>query len=121
MEINPINIAKKFDTFNDIWSPKIIEDLNGQHVKLARLKGDFVRHQHMHEDELFFVIEGVLEIELDDKTITLNAGEMVVIPKGVYHKPIARSEVKVLLFEPKSTLNTGGTKSELTQDNLERI
>ncbi|WP_316930837.1 cupin domain-containing protein [Crocinitomix catalasitica] len=90
-------------------------------MKLARLKGEFVRHQHIDEDELFFVIEGVLEIEFDTNTITLNPGEMVVIPKGVYHKPIAEQEVKVMLFEPKSTINTGDINSDLTKDQLDRL
>ena len=116
------NITEKFDSFSDLWSPKIIGDLNGQHVKLARLKGAFVRHKHDHEDELFWVIEGVLKMVLDDQVLVLNPGEMVTIPKGVYHQPIADEEVKVVLFEPASTLNTGDAlSSEFTVHKLGRL
>ena len=116
------NITEKFDSFSDLWIPKIIGDLNGQHVKLARLKGEFVRHMHDHEDELFWVIEGVLKIVLDDEVLLLNPGEMVTIPKGVYHQPIADEEVKVVLFEPASTLNTGDAlSSEFTVHKLGRL
>jgi len=116
------NITEKFDSFSDLWIPKIIGDLNGQHVKLARLKGEFVRHMHDHEDELFWVIEGVLKIVLDDEVLLLNPGEMVTIPKGVYHQPIADEEVKVVLFEPASTINTGDAlSSDFTALNLDRL
>lgn len=116
------NIAEKFSTFSDLWSPKIIGELYVQHVKLARLKGEFVRHKHELEDELFWVIEGVLKIVLDDHVITLGPGEMVTIPKGVYHQPIAEEEVKVVLFEPISTLNTGDALgSNLTKYKLDRL
>lgn len=122
MKILIQNITEKFESFNDFWSPKIIAELNGQHVKLARLKGEFVRHKHEDEDELFWVIEGVLKIKLDDALIVLKAGEMVTIPKGVYHQPIADEEVKVVLFEPATTLNTGdASNSNFTVNNLERF
>lgn len=116
------NIAQKFASFNDLWSPKIIADLNGQHVKLARLKGEFVRHKHDNEDELFWVIEGVLKIVLDDQVLEIKPGEMVTIPKGVYHQPIALQEVKVVLFEPASTLNNGDAlSSDFTVHHLDRL
>ncbi|MBD79586.1 MAG: mannose-6-phosphate isomerase [Crocinitomicaceae bacterium] len=116
-----IALKKGFDSIQEYWSPKIAGELNSQYVKLAKLKGEFVWHKHDDEDEMFLVIEGHLEILLRDKTIVLEAGEFVVIPKGVEHKPLANEEVKVLLFEPKSTLNTGDTKSDLTKDHLDWI
>jgi mannose-6-phosphate isomerase-like protein (cupin superfamily) len=116
-----INLKEKLSLFNEHWSPKIIGELNNQHVKIAKLKGEFVRHQHEQEDELFFVIEGTLQIEFDHETVTLKPGELIIVPKGVYHKPIAKEEVKVMLFEPKSTLNTGNTQNEFTHDQLDHI
>lgn len=119
--IRPINLNEKFDSFNETWTPKIVGDLNGQQVKIARLLGEFVRHKHENEDELFWVLEGVLKLVLDDQTIELHAGEMVVIPKGVYHQPIAEQEVKLVLFEPASTINTGDVSNEFTLRNLDHI
>ncbi len=121
MEIEKINLAAKLATFNEYWTPKIVGELNGQYVKVAKFKGEFVMHKHDAEDELFYVIDGQLFIQLEDKTLELNAGECVVIPRGVEHKPFAPKEVSVLLFEPKTTLNTGNTKSDLTQTNLDKI
>lgn len=119
MKIETINLNQKFDAFHEYWNPKIIGELNGQLVKVAKLKGEFVMHQHEHEDELFLVLSGKLRIELPDKTLEINEGEFVIIPKGKPHKPIAPEEVKVLLFEPKSTLNTGNLENELTVKNLD--
>lgn len=110
-----VNIADKFSLFDDHWSPKIIGQLNGQEVKIAKLKGEFVWHDHKNEDEMFYIIKGTLKIEFRDRTVTLNAGEMLVIPKGVEHKPIAQEEVHLLLFEPASTEHTGTVEHELTQ------
>lgn len=122
MAIKKININQKFESFSEHWSPKILADLNGQNVKIARLLGEFVRHKHDNEDELFFVIDGVLSIILDNETIVLNPGEFVVIPKGTYHQPIAHEEVKVMLFEPATTLNTGDSEDKtLTVNKLERL
>lgn len=121
MSVKVVTINNKFDSFTDYWSPKIVGELNGQLVKIAKLKGEFVRHQHELEDELFLVIEGTLEIEMDDETLKINAGEFVIIPKGTFHKPIAANEVKVLLFEPKSTLNTGNIENEFTVRDLDRV
>ncbi|MFT4660780.1 MAG: mannose-6-phosphate isomerase-like protein (cupin superfamily) [Patiriisocius sp.] len=116
-----INLNKKLKLFNDHWSPKIIGELNGQHVKLAKLKGEFVWHSHEHEDEMFFVVKGQLKIEFRDKTVTLNEGEMIVVPKGVEHNPIAEEEVHVLLFEPANIKHTGDVDHALTVKNYESI
>ena len=114
-----VNIQEKFGSFNDHWSPKIVGELNGQAVKLAKVQGEFVWHNHENEDELFYIIHGTLKIEFKDKTIELNEGEMLITPKGVEHKPIAEEEVWLLLFEPMSTKRTGAVKSELTIENHE--
>ncbi|MGB0403662.1 MAG: cupin domain-containing protein [Salibacteraceae bacterium] len=116
-----VNIQEAFENINDYWSPKIGAELNGQHLKLAKLKGEFVWHKHDNEDEMFLVVEGQLQIEFKDKTEVLNAGEYLVIPKGIEHKPIAIEEVKVLLFEPATTINTGNTTSDLKKENLDWI
>ncbi len=116
-----INIEKKLSLFNEYWSPKIVGELNEQHVKLVKLKGEFVWHKHDNEDELFFVLSGILKIEFRDKTVELQPNEFIIIPKGVEHKPVAENEVCVMLFEPKTTINTGNTKSNLTKNNLENI
>jgi len=121
MEINKVNLQSKLNTFNEYWTPKIVGELNNQFVKIAKFKGEFVMHQHEQEDELFFVIDGKLFIELTDKTLELNSGEFVVIPKGNEHKPYAPDEVSVMLFEPASTLNTGNTENELTVSDLDKI
>ena len=116
-----INIQEKFKMFSDLWSPKKIGELNGQQVLLAKLKGEFLFHQHDHEDELFMVIKGSLDIELRDKTITLNKGEFYIVPKGVAHKPIAKEEVYVLLFEPLSIKHTGDIIADITVETYESI
>ena len=102
-----INIGEKLNLFQDLWHPRIVGALNGQHVKLVKLAGEFVWHSHENEDELFLVIKGTLKIELRTKTLTLQEGEFVIIPMGVEHKPAAEEEVHVLLFEPAGTINTG--------------
>ena len=117
----PINIAEKFSKFSDHWSPKIGAELNGQHVKFAKFQGEFTRHAHEHEDEMFLVINGVLKMEFDDRTEVVNQGEFIVIPKGVYHNPIADEEVEVILFEPATTLNTGDSEDDRKLENLEWI
>lgn len=121
MDIKKVNLQSKLDTFSEHWTPKIVGGLNNQHVKVAKLKGEFVMHKHEQEDELFYVIEGQLFIELIDKTLELNSGEFVIIPKGVEHKPFAPEEVSVLLFEPASTLNTGNKVNEMTVSDLDEI
>ena len=121
MEVKKVNLKDKFDSFTDHWCPKIVGELNGQHIKVAKLKDEFVFHQHEKEDEMFLVIEGKLLIELDHKTLEINAREFVIIPKGTNHKPIAVGEVKVLLFEPDTTLNTGNTENNFTVKKLDKI
>lgn len=121
MEIRKVNLKSKLNKFDEYWTPKIVGELNNQFVKIAKFKGDFVMHKHEQEDELFFVIDGKLFIELTNKTLELNSGEFVIIPKGVEHKPFAPDEVSVMLFEPASTLNTGNTENELTVSELDKI
>ncbi|MGV3657442.1 MAG: cupin domain-containing protein [Chitinophagaceae bacterium] len=116
-----VNLAQKFSLFNEQWSPKIVGELNGQQVKLAKLQGSFMWHHHEEEDELFYVVKGFLKIELRDKTIELQEGEFFIVPRGVEHLPVADKEVWVLLFEPASTLNTGNTINERTKEYLEQI
>lgn len=121
-EIQKVVLKDKLSLFTEHWSPKIIAELNGQQVKVAKLKGEFVWHKHDEEDELFLVLKGKLKIELRDRVIDLNEGEFVVIPRGIEHKPVASIEVEVLLFEPKSTLNTGNQKdSDFTKSSLDSI
>lgn len=121
MEITKVNLDSKLKSFDDYWSPKVVGELNNQLVKLAKFKGEFVMHQHDNEDELFYVIDGQLFIELKDKTIELNTGEFVIVPKGVQHKPYALKEVSVMLFEPASTLNTGNMNNDMTISDLDKI
>lgn len=122
MEIQKVNIAEKLNLFSDHWNPRIVGELNGQHVKLAKLQGEFVWHKHDTEDEMFLVLEGSFKMELRDKTIQLDKGEFIIIPKGVEHKPIADKEVHVMLFEPATTLNTGDNfSSEKTRKHLDWI
>jgi len=116
-----VNIKNKFNLFTEQWSPKIIGQLNGQDVKLAKLQGEFVWHDHKNEDELFYIIKGTLKIEFRDKMITLHEGDMLIIPKGVEHKPIAEEEVWVLLFEPSNIKHTGDVEHELTKEKFEKI
>ena len=119
--MNKININEKFSLFTEHWSPKIVGELNGQCVKLAKFKGEFVWHKHDNEDEMFMVIKGLLKIEFRDKIETVSENEFIIVPKGVEHKPVAEEEVWVMLFEPATTLNTGDTENELTKHNLDWI
>ena len=119
--IELVNLAQKFSLFADYWQPKIAGELNDSYVKLVKLKGEFVWHQHEHEDELFLVVKGRLCIRLRDRDLWLNEGEFVVIPRGVEHLPVAEDEVHCLLLEPKTTLNTGDVRNERTVANPERI
>jgi len=116
-----VNIQEKLDKFQDHWNPRIVGELNGQQVKLAKLKGEFIWHTHDEEDELFWVISGVLKIKFRDSSVILNPGEFIVVPKGVEHKPIAEDEVKVMLFEPAATKHTGDEKHELTNNNQQHL
>ena len=116
-----INIKEKFKLFSDQWSPKKIGELNGQQILLAKLKGEFVFHKHDDEDELFMVKKGSLDIEMRNKTVTINEGEFYVVPKGVEHKPIAKEEVHVLLFEPLGIKHTGDVIADITVETYENI
>ncbi len=119
--MDKINLKEKFSLFSEYWSPKIVGELNGQLVKLAKFKGEFIWHHHEHEDELFLVVEGTLNMAFRDKTITVNKGEFIIVPKGTEHKPIAAEEVLVMLFEPAATINTGNTNNGLTKTTLDKI
>lgn len=116
-----VNIHEKLNLFSDHWNPRVIGELNGQQVKAVKLMGEFHFHHHDHEDELFFVIKGTLKMEFRDKTVVINPGEFIIVPRGVEHKPVADEEVELLLFEPASTLNTGNVENERTRKNLEHI
>ncbi|MCB0554093.1 MAG: cupin domain-containing protein [Phaeodactylibacter sp.] len=123
MEISAINLEEKLSLFSEHWSPRIIGELNGQLVKLAKIQGEFVWHSHAEEDELFMVLKGRLIMELRDKIIEAGPGELIIIPKGTEHLPRTRDgeEIHILLFEPKSTLNTGELENERTRRELEWI
>ena len=119
--MDKINLLQKFSLFSDQWSPKLVAELNGQHVKLAKLEGPFIWHHHETEDELFMVIKGRLKMELRDGDIVLEEGEMLVVPRGIEHRPVAEEEVWLMMFEPASTLNTGNAGGERTVAELETI
>lgn len=109
-----INIAKKFDLFTEHWSPKIAGELNDSYVKLAKVQGEFIWHHHDNEDELFFVVKGMLTIKLRERDLTIREGEFVIIPRGVEHMPVAEEEVWIMMLEPKTTSNTGNITNERT-------
>lgn len=116
-----INLAEKLSGFSEQWSPKIVGQLNGQLVKLVKFKGPFVWHHHDHEDELFYVVKGSFDMEFEGKTVTIDEGEFIIVPRGVEHRPHAKDECEVMLFEPASTLNTGNIENERTLHQLEKI
>ena len=116
-----VTLAEKLALFHEHWSPKVVAELNGQQVKLTKLQGEFVWHHHENEDELFLVLSGRLRMELRDRHELLGPGDMIVIPRGVEHRPCAEDEVAVMLFEPASTLNTGNVVGERTVERLERL
>jgi mannose-6-phosphate isomerase-like protein (cupin superfamily) len=116
-----VNLARKLQAFSEYWSPKIVGELNGQHVKLAKLKGEFIWHHHDAEDELFLVLKGQLDMHLDDRVVPIHEGEFFIVPRGVEHKPVAVKETHILLFEPAGTLNTGNVRDERTRENLDRL
>jgi len=119
--VEKVNLADKFSLFQEYWSPKIVGELNDSHVKLAKLKGEFIWHHHDNEDELFLVVKGRLLIKLRNRDIWLDEGEFTIIPRGVEHLPVAEEEVHVLLLEPKTTLNTGNVQNERTVADLKQI
>jgi mannose-6-phosphate isomerase-like protein (cupin superfamily) len=111
-----VNLKEKFDRIREYWKPKIVAELNDSHMKLVKLKGEFVWHHHDREDELFLVVSGDLRIELRGRALRLRAGELAVIPRGMEHRPVAKEEVQVLLLEPRTTVNTGQVRSDRTVD-----
>ena len=119
--IEKISLAEKLSRFGDHWNPRIVAELNGQQVKLTKFQGEFIWHAHEHEDELFLVLKGRFRMEFRDHAVEVGEGEMIVVPRGVEHRPVAQDEVHVLLFEPASTLHTGGVESELTVHEFQRI
>ena len=116
-----VDLKEKLSQFNDLWSPKIVGELNGQLVKLAKLKGEFVWHHHENEDELFMVLNGKLTIKLREEDVHLSEGQFFIIPKGIEHMPVAEEECHVMLFEPKTVLNTGNVVNEKTVQNIKKI
>ena len=116
-----VNIERKLALFDDHWNPRIVGELNGQHVKLVKFQGPFVWHHHEDEDEMFLVLEGRFRMEFRDRHEWVEQGEFIIVPRGVEHRPVADEEVKVMLFEPAGTLNTGNAGGELTAAELERL
>ena len=119
--INKVNISDKLTMFSDHWNPRIIGELNGQQVKLVKLKGEFIWHKHDNEDELFYVLSGKLKMEFRHKTVEVNANEFIIVPRGIEHKPVAEEEVSLMLFEPATTINTGNERNYLTKDHLDKL
>jgi mannose-6-phosphate isomerase-like protein (cupin superfamily) len=119
--MDKVNLAQKFDQFSEYWSPKIAGELNGMHVKLVKVKGEFTWHHHENDDELFLVVKGRLLIRLRDRDVLLEEGEFFIVPRGVEHMPVAEEEAHVLLLEPATTLNTGNVRNERTVTDLDRV
>jgi mannose-6-phosphate isomerase-like protein (cupin superfamily) len=119
--IEKVNLSEKLALFHDHWVPRVVAELNGQHVKLVKLSGPFVWHHHENEDELFLVVRGSFRMELRDRTVELHEGELIVVPRGIEHRPVAEREVSVLLFEPATTLNTGNVRDERTVERPQHI
>jgi len=119
--VKKVRVAEAFSAFSEHWSPRIIGELNGQHVKIAKAQGEFVWHHHADEDELFYVVKGRLTMRFRDREEVLDPGDMIIVPRGVEHQPYAEDEVWVMLFEPASTLNTGNVRNERTVEKLERL
>lgn len=121
MTIEKVNIRQKLGAFSDYWNPKVVGELNGQHVKAVKLKGAFIWHQHEHEDEMFLVVSGLLRMEFPDRTVEVGEGEFIIVPRNTQHRPVADQETEILLFEPAGTLNTGNVVNERTRKELEKI
>jgi mannose-6-phosphate isomerase-like protein (cupin superfamily) len=116
-----VNVHEKLALFSDYWNPRVVAELNGQHVKLVKFKGEFVWHDHADEDEMFFVIRGRFRMEFRDHSVALSEGEFLVVPRGVEHRPVAEEEVEVMLFEPAQIKHTGEVESDLTIHEYQRI
>lgn len=121
MNIEKVNIAEKLSNFSDHWNPRVIGELNGQQVKAVKMLGEFNWHHHAEEDEMFLVVRGSMNMEFRDKTVQVNEGEFIIVPKMIEHRPIAQGETEILLFEPASTRNTGNIVNERTRTKLEKI
>ena len=116
-----VNLREKLALFSDHWNPRIVAELNGQHVKVVKFQGEFVWHDHADEDELFLVLRGSFRMDFRDHSVTLGEGDFIVVPRGVEHRPVAEYEVEVLLFEPAQIRHTGNVESERTVRQFERI
>lgn len=116
-----VNVREKLALFSDHWNPRVVGELNGQHVKLVKFQGEFVWHDHAAEDELFLVVRGSFRMDFRDRSVTLNEGEFIIVPRGMEHRPVAEQEVEVMLFEPAQIKHTGDVESELTVHEFERI
>jgi mannose-6-phosphate isomerase-like protein (cupin superfamily) len=119
--MHKVNLAEQLERFSEHWSPRLVGELNGQHVRLVKLQGEFVWHHHEHEDELFLVLRGRLALHFRERVVHVAPGEFVIVPRGVEHKPAADEETHVLLFEPAATLNTGNLRNERTVEQIERL
>lgn len=119
--MHKVNLLEKYEQINDHWNPRIVGELNGQHIKLVKFAGPFTWHHHENEDEMFYVVKGSFVMELHDKNIPLNEGDFLIVPRGVDHRPNAEKEVWVMLFEPAATLNTGNITDSFTKTNLLKI
>jgi len=119
--MNKVNVLEKLSQINDYWNPRIAGELNGQHIRLVKIIGEFVFHKHDDEDEMFLVIDGTLKLDFKDKLVEVSKGEFIIVPRGVLHKPIAEQEVHLMMFVTASNVNTGDLKNELTLDSLEKI
>ena len=119
--MDKVNLAEKFGSVHEHWSPKIVGELNDSYVKVVKLKGEFLWHHHASEDEMFLVTKGAFKMRFRDRDVIVRAGEFIIVPRGVEHMPVADEEVDVVLLEPKSTLNTGNVRNERTLAELERI
>ena len=119
--MDKVNISEKLSLFSDHWNPRIVGELNGQHVKLTKFQGEFVWHDHANEDEFFLVVCGSFRMDFRDRSVTLNEGEFLIVPRGVEHRPVAEQEVEVMLFEPAAIKHTGDVESEWTVHEYERI
>jgi mannose-6-phosphate isomerase-like protein (cupin superfamily) len=116
-----VNVREKLALFSDYWNPRVVGELNGQHVKLTKFQGEFVWHDHAAEDEMFLVVRGSFRMDFRDRSVTLKEGEFIIVPRGVEHRPVAEQEVEVMLFEPAQIKHTGDVKSELTVHEFKRI
>ncbi len=119
--MNKVNISEKLNQINDFWNPRIAGELNGQQIRLVKVKGEFAFHQHDDEDEMFLVIDGTLKLDFKDKLVEVSKGEFIIVPKGVLHRPIADQEVHLMMFVTASNINTGNIKNEFTLESLEKI